>query len=477
MRRAWPLVLMLCVAGCDLGPDYKRPETPEPGAWDGKADQAGVWPSSDWWKGFDSPVLDQLVDEAQKANPDLRAATARVREADAQARISGAALLPSIELDAAASTQRALELGQYSTFRNYMFEPTASYEIDFWGKNRAQLQSAENLALASRYDRQTVALTLVTDVANGYFQVLGLQDRLAVAERNLVNAKEVLKGVVEQNRVGNATLLDVVQQRTTVSQAQTAIPPLEQQLRQSTDGLAVLLGRLPEGTDIETKSLLTLSLPSVAPGLPSQLLERRPDVAQAEAQLISANADIKVARAQFFPSIDLTAAGGFESSALATLFSRRSGIYDLGGSLTAPIFEGGRLTGQYEYQKARFDELAETYRKSVLSAFGDVETALAAVAKTREQLAAQQETVDLARRAFEISQEQYRVGAVTLLTMLNTQNALFPAEDTLVQVRLAHLQALVSLFQALGGGWEKDKMDVTPTVAPLVNALPFQAPD
>jgi len=468
MRRAWPLVLMLCMAGCDLGPDYKRPETPQPAAWDGKADQTSIWPSSDWWKGFESPTLNQLVDEAQKANPDLRAATARVREADAQARISGAALLPSVELDAATSTQRALELGQYSTFRNYMFEPTASYEIDFWGKNRAQLDSAENLALASRYDRQTLALTLVTDVANGYFQVLGLQDRLAVAERNLVNAKEVLKGVVEQNRVGNATLLDVVQQRTTVAQAQTAIPPLEQQLRQSTDGLAVLLGRLPEGIDIETKSLLTLALPSVAPGLPSELLERRPDVAQAEAQLISANADIKVARAQFFPSIDLTAAGGFESAALATLFSRRSAIYDLGGSLTAPIFEGGRLTGQYEYQKARFDELAETYRKSVLSAFGDVETALAAVAKTREQLASQQETVDLARRAFEISQEQYRVGAVTLLTVLNTQNALFPAEDTLIQVRLAHLQALVSLFQALGGGWEKGKMDVTPTVEPVL---------
>ena len=199
---------------------------------------------------------------------------------------------------------------------------------------------------------------------------------------------------------------------------------------------------------------MPLPAPVVAPGLPSELLERRPDVREAEAQLVAANANIKVARAAFFPSISLTASGGFESFALSSFLSPASTIYSLAASLTQPIFEGGRLRGQLAYSQARYEELLQNYQKAVISAFSNVEDALAATRRTAEQQESQQVAVAKARRAFEVAQLQYRVGSTDLLTVLNTENALFSANDLLAQVRIARMQALVSLFMALGGGWQ-----------------------
>jgi multidrug efflux system outer membrane protein len=215
-----------------------------------------------------------------------------------------------------------------------------------------------------------------------------------------------------------------------------------------------LLNTPPNNVRLAATSLVPLSVPTVSPGLPSELLVRRPDVQEAEAQLIAANANIKVARAAFFPSLMLGASGGFESLALSSFLSPGSTIYSLAASLTQPIFEGGRLRGQLAYSQARYEELLQNYRKAAISAFSNTEDALAATRRTAEQQESQQVAVAKARRAFEISELQYRVGATDLLTVLNTQNALFSANDLLAQVRIARMQALVSLFKALGGGWQ-----------------------
>ena len=459
-RRAVALLLMpaLLLSGCDLGPDYERPGAAEPATWrEASSAQAALWPSADWWRGFGSPQLDQLEAEAQQANYDLGASVARIREADALARVAGAALLPSVGAGAGASSQRELfpiNGGNRVTYPEYTLGLTASYEVDFWGKNHATLAAAKATALASRYDRQVVALTVVTGVATTYFQLLALQERLKVARENLAAAEATLAIITGRQRIGTAFELDVQQQQTIVSEERAAIPPLLEQISQATDAFAILVGQAPEQVKLAPALFYDLAQPAVAPGLPSELLARRPDIAEAEAQLVSANANIKVARAQFFPSFDLTAGGGFASLALSSFLSPAGAVYSVAASVSQPIFTGGQLEGQLQYSKARYDELVQNYRKAVISAFGNVEDALAAVRRTAEQQAEQEATVRAARRSFEIAQERYRVGLVDLLTVLTSENALFPAEDTLVQVRLAHMQALVSLFNALGGGWK-----------------------
>ena len=240
-----------------------------------------------------------------------------------------------------------------------------------------------------------------------------------------------------------------------MAQLYAAIPPLEEQLRQTVNALAVLIGRSPESLDVNEGSLEDFGFPAVVSGLPSQLLARRPDVAEAEQQLIGANANITVARAAMFPSIDLTASGGYESSALASLVNPANRVYALAGGLTQPIFQGGALRGQLAYNKARYQELLATYHKTVLTAFGNVEDALIAQRQTADQLERQCEAVKVARRAYEYALAQLSAGTVNVLSVLTTENALFGAEDSLVQVQYAHLQALVDLYTALGGGWQE----------------------
>lgn len=472
--RAWRTLAALLLpvallAGCDLGPDYRKPSTSTPAAWHeiGTAPSA-LWPAEDWWRGFGSARLDGFIAEAQRSDNDLGAAVARVRQADALLRIAGAALLPSVGAAAGATSQRELIPiggGKKVTFPEYTLGLAASYQIDFWGENQASVSAAKATALASRYDQQVVALAVVSSVAATYFEALALEDRLKVAQENLATAENVLTIIEGRRRLGAAMDLDVSQQQTVVSGLRAALPPLQQQLSQTVDALAVLLGKPPEQVEITSGSLLDLAQPTVAPGLPSELLARRPDIAEAEAQLVAANANIKVARAQFFPNVTLTAQGGFASLALSSFLTPAGAAYSAAASVTQPIFEGGRLEGQLQYSKARYDELLFDYRKAVISAFTNVEDGLAAVRRSSEQQADEETTVAHARRSYEIAQSRYRVGLTDLLTVLDTENALFPAEDQLVQIRLAHMQALVSLFQALGGGWQEDGPPVRSSAA------------
>jgi outer membrane protein, multidrug efflux system len=459
------LALMGCAAilqaGCSVGPTYKRPDIPPPAQWhetagDANAAKSSVWPDAEWWHGFGSTTLDELISEAERNNDDLAGAIARVQEADQQARIAGAPLLPSLDAGINASRQREFITGEGNKLFN-VFNPelTASYEIDFWGKNRATRDAARAAAVASRYDQQSVALTVISSVATTYFQALELRDRLEVAQQNLDNGEAILKGFRLEQTAGTATGLDVAQQETAVALLNAAVPPLQQQFRQTVHALAVLIGKTPESVDVEAGTLTQLSSPAIVEGLPSQLLSRRPDVAEAEQNLIAANADITVARAALFPDIQLTAGGGYESTALSGLVNPVNQVYSVAAGLTQPIFHGGALRAQVAFSKARYTELLTTYHKTVLTAFSNVEDALVATQQTAELQKRQQEAVTTAKRAFEFAERQMSAGTVNILTVLNTENALFSAQDQLVQDNFLRLQALVDLFTALGGGWHQ----------------------
>jgi len=450
--------VLTALTACSVGPAYKRPDIPLPTAWSEapRDDGAGIWPSSDWWRGFGSEKLNELIAEAQRSNDDLAVAIARIQEADAQARIAGAALLPSLDLNADATRQRAQVAGVGpATFNSFSPALSASYELDFWGKNRALKESARAAAIASRFDKETVALTVISSVATTYFQTLQFRDRLLVARDNLANGQKVLKGLQLQQTAGIATGLDVAQQETVVALLSAAIPPLQQQFRQSVHALAVLIGKTPESIDVDTGTLTELTTPPLAEGLPSQLLARRPDIGESEQQLISANADITVARAALFPSIQLTGGGGYESSALTSLISPANRIWSISAGLTQPIFHGGALRGQVVFSNAHYQELLSSYHKTVISAFSNVEDALVAAQQTKEQQTRQLEAVNRARRAYQFAQTQMSAGTVNILTVLNTENALFSAQDELVQVQFLHLQSMVDLYTALGGGWQQ----------------------
>jgi NodT family efflux transporter outer membrane factor (OMF) lipoprotein len=400
------------------------------------------------------------MEEAQTVNLDIAAATARFKQADAQARITGAALLPTLSgtgQETYSRTSGSSASGLTNGGRevvNYSASLSASYELDFWGKNRDAAQAAEETATASRFDRDVVALTTLTTVANAYFQVLAAQDRIRTAQRNIASAERILGAIRERFRAGTGTDLDVAQQESVLANQRALVPPLRQALDQNINALATLVSRPPESVRVAGGSLNQIAAPRVRPGLPSELLTQRPDIRRQEAQLASATANVGNARAQFFPSIQLTGQGGYQSSALTSLFQPHAAFFSMVGSLTQPIFDGGRILGNFELTKARQDELLQTYRKTVVQAFADVDNALYSIRQTTQKLRLQREVVAASRRAFELSEQQLRAGTADIVTVLNTQLTLFQAEDALSQAQLARLLAIVSLYQALGGGWE-----------------------
>lgn len=467
------------LAGCLLAdkpePAIDIPERYMLGPRNARAAESAL-PALDWWRSFRSRELTEIIEQARESNLDVAAAVARIVQADAQARIAGAALLPVVQLDGdAARSQSSRNTGSGSgigaspRIRNaFQAALSASYEIDFWGKNRATLRAAEETAVASRFDREVITLSTMATAANAYFQVLAAQDQLQVARENIASATRVLDLIRQRLQAGTASELDTSQQEVLLNQQRAAVPALEQTLRQNKVALAVLIGLPPERVTVRGGTLRSIAIPRVTPGLPSQLLTQRPDIREAEALLAAANANVENARAQFLPSITLTGQGGYQSAVLRTLLEPQSAFYNIAAGLTQPIFQGGQLLGNLDQQKGRQDELLQNYRKAVISAFGDVEVALEAVRQTAQQVRLQTEVVNSSRRAFDISEQRLREGTVDLITVLAAQQALFNAQDALVRARLQRLQALVILYQALGGGWLP--MPKPPVIAEATNA-------
>jgi len=470
-------LLAVCLAGCSVGPRYQRPTTDIPATFTTRAPpQPAALPAPGWWHGFGSADLDHLIAQAESGSPDVRAAAARIIQADQAARVAGSPLLPGITGTAGQQWQRSgnssssslvsslqgipgysnLSSPTYSETRTYSAQLSASYELDFWGKNRDALHAAQATALANRYDAQTVWLTTVSSIATTYFQALGLRDRLDIARRNVRDANQTLAAYRARLDAGTASALDVSQQEALAAGYLAQIPSLESQYRQQVIALATLTGIPPERITLGPTRLADLKLPPVTAGLPSALLRRRPDVAEAEANLISQNETVRQDVANFFPSLQLTASGGVSSLALSAITGPGTVVASLASQLTQTIFDNGLKSGTLGQAKGRYQELAADYTKAVLQALVDVETALTQTTLNAEQERLEAAAVRTAQKSADIARAQLEAGTVDIVSVLNTETTLFTDQDTLAQVRISRFTALVSLYKALGGGWMID---------------------
>ena len=417
---------------------------------------APLWPSSDWWQGFGDPQLSQLVVTAQANNLDIAQAAARLRQADARSRQAGAALLPTLGLNSNVNSLYGQANGISEHETDYGAALGASYELDFWGKNRDALASANASRTASSADRATVALTVTASVADSYFQLLSLRERIAVAKSNLKTSQDILNLVQRRVTAGYAANADLILERATLAAEAATLPALEQQALETRNALAILLARPPEGFTVAGESLDGVVAPVVVPGLPSTLLARRPDIASAEANLVGAHADLTAARKAFLPDITLTANGGVAYPALAAAVDTLPGFglaAGAGASLAQAIFDGGKIEAKTDEAKAREDELLAAYRASVLNAFSDVENALGSLSHLAAQETALKDQVAQSQKVLSAAQRKYTAGYADFLTVTDAERSLYTARDQLSDIRRARLAGSVALFKALGGGW------------------------
>ncbi|WP_200843393.1 efflux transporter outer membrane subunit [Pantoea sp. 18069] len=453
-RKMGVVVMALVLAGC------AAPTPPASGAammalptqWRGDAVASPVGISADWWRSFGSAELDTLVHQAQAQSLNVAAAVARVQQAGALARIAGAALLP--EVGAGLNASRQQRMGGNASVDGRLFGAglSASYEIDFWGRNRAGQGSALATLQASAFERDTLQLTVTAGVATAWLQAVALRERIAIGERNLQSAARLLALVESRVRAGAATPLELAQQRGLVAGQRRGVEALRQQAGDARSALALLLGQ-SGGPAIATQTLAALQAPAIGAGLPVELLTRRPDIARAEAQLVAADANLLAARAALLPRLTLT--GGIASGAdrLRRVFDNP--LYSLAAGLAAPVFDAGRLAAGRDLARARREELLANYRAAIFAAFADVEVALNAVAGVAAQSAAQAEELTQAQRALTLAERRYRAGDYSLLTLLDAQRTLYAAQDAAVQLQALGLQASVALYKALGGGWSR----------------------
>lgn len=445
------------LTGCLVGPDYKRPELSVPQSLGAMPADARQTADTEWWKQFDDPVLDRLIAEALANNKDLRIAAANVEQAAGLLEQTRSPLFPQIDYTANGGRYR---YSQQSTGVAVGANPSnaynvlagASWELDLWGRIRRLSESAQAQLLASEEARRGVVLTLVAQVATSYVQLRALDEQLVVAQRTLETYKESLRIVQDKFQFGQVSKMNVAQVQSQVETSQAQIPQLRNQIKQTENALAILLGRNP-GTIPRGKSVLALTLPAVPAGVPSQLLERRPDLAQAEQQLIAANAQIGAAKAQYFPTISLTGALGSASTALGDLFSGPAAAWNYAGSIVGPIFTAGAISGQVAQAEAGQRAALAAYERAVQNAFADVDLALANRVDIAEQLAAQKRLVAALREYSELARLLWDGGYAPYSTVLQAEQELFPAELNLAATQGQMFASLVAIYRALGGGW------------------------
>jgi NodT family efflux transporter outer membrane factor (OMF) lipoprotein len=452
------LALALVLGACATTPPPTVKAEDMPKAYQAPVPDTQQQVTAEWWKSFNSPELTAFIEEAHKGNLDLATAEARLQQMQAQYGSDIANLIPSVQANGSVQQN-----GQHATIggrrdgiisNSYSAGGSASYELDLWGRNYNGMRSGRENARAAVYYQDTVTITTNANVANAYFTVLALRERVDVAKKNIEAAKRIL--AITQAKVSNGVLsnLELAQQTAQVLGEEANIPRLEEQEREARNALAILLGRMPGTLKIEATNLEGLAAPAVQAGIPATLLTHRPDVKQAEASLMAAHADLDAARAAFLPGVSLTAGGGWRSDDWDKFINPEKLVWSLGATVVQAIFDGGKLTSQRDYYKGREAELLASYRTAVLNALNDTETQLGSVASYSEQERLTTDQVKNAQEAFRISELQYREGVVDLLTVLQAQQTLFSAQDALIQIKQARLQSGVGLYRALGSGWD-----------------------
>jgi outer membrane protein, multidrug efflux system len=461
VRACIPLLLGLLLTGCLLGPNYKRPPVDAPGAYRGdsqsslaSADSLG---NEKWWELFQDPVLQQLIRTALEQNYDVRIAASRVLQAQAQLGITRANQFPTASVGAEAFSQRNPKIS--SSFPSYEanageVDLSVVWNLDFWGKYRRQTEAARASLLASQWGHNAVLATVVSSVATAYFTLRELDSALEVSKMTLAARQDSLRLTSVLAKSGSASALDVRQSEQLVYTAAETIPDLERQITQQENSLSILLGSnpgpIPRGRQLTEQP----NPPAIPVGLPSELLERRPDIREAEQTLVAANAQIGVAKAAFFPSISLTGTAGFESFALNNLFSRGQRMWNGAASLTQPVFAAGALRAGKRLAEAQEQEMLLTYQQTIMNAFQEVSNSLSAYQKGREFREQQELLTEAAQDADRLSKILYQHGGASYLQVLISENNNLSAELNLAQAQLNERLALVQLYNALGGGWQ-----------------------
>jgi len=479
MRRA-SLALLLSTAalgGCMLGPDYRRPALEVPASYASLPGNATQTADTEWWKSFGDPVLDQLVTDALASNKDLRIAAARVEQAAALLVQTRSALFPQINYQANTGRYRFSEQSTTATPIG-LANPTsytsvlggASWELDLWGRVRRQSESAQANLLATEAGRRGVVLSLVAQVATSYVQLRSLDEQYAIAERTRDTYAASLKLMQDKLEFGQVSQMQVAQVQSQLETAAARLPQIRTQLRQTESALNILLGRNP-GPVPRGKPLAELRAPSVPAGMPSQLLERRPDLVQAEQQLVAANAQIGAAKALYFPTISLTGALGSSSTDLGNLFSGPTKVWSYAGSLAGPIFQGGAIAGQVASAEAGQRAALANYERAVINAFADTDLALGARADAVEQAAAQERLVAALAEYSELARLLFDGGYAPYSTVLQAEQQFFPEQLNLAAARAQSLAATVSIYRAMGGGWVTEAARQAPS--PIAAGGPF----
>ncbi|NJD33171.1 MAG: efflux transporter outer membrane subunit [Gammaproteobacteria bacterium] len=471
MRKAVTIALLACgVAACAVGPDYHRPEVDTPKAYRFEPQQVAAEADLQWWKQFGDPVLDALVAEALANNWNVKIAAANVEQAAGVLTTARAPLFPQVGYDGTAARARFSENGTTdlaSGLKNptdvYQVLAGASWEIDLWGRIRRLTEAARAELLATEAAKRGVVLSLVGTVATSYLQLRGLDQQLEMAERTQAAYAESLRVMELKFEHGRVSQMNVDQARARYETAAARIPAIRRDIAVLENGLSVLLGRTP-GPIPRGKSIFEISLPAIPPGVPSDLLERRPDLQQAEQQLIAANAQIGAAKAQFFPAISLTGAIGSASTDLSNLFKGPAGTWNYGGGITGPIFSGGAIYGQYKQAKAAEQAALAAYQLAIRNAFADVDNALVTRTTLDEQVAAQSKLVESLRSYEKLAKMQFDVGRAPYSTVLQAQQQLFPAELEWAAARAQLCASLAGIYKSMGGGWvaEAEKMSQAP---------------
>jgi multidrug efflux system outer membrane protein len=456
------LVLFLTV-GCAVGPNYKRPSVSVPDAYRGATPQdtvpspASTLGDQKWWDLFQDQQLQELIRTALQQNYDLRIAATRILAAQAQLGITRADQFPTLAGGAAAVNQRYQQTKTYPKYETSANQLNLSlaWDLDFWGKYRRATEAARANLLATEWAKASVTSTLVSEVAMAYFQLRSLDLQLEISRRTLVSRQDSLKLTQTLANGGATSMLDVRQAEQLVSTAAETIPDLERRIEQQENFLSTLLGRNPGPIARGAKLTEQPHLPEIPAGIPSALLERRPDIRAAEAELIAANAQIGVAKAAYFPQISLTATSGYQSSALTSLFTGPAGFWSFGGSLTQPIFTAGRIRSNVQFTEARQQEAVLTYQQTIQQAFRGVSDSLVEYHKDREFRQRQEELTASAQDAAQLSEMRYRGGAASYLEVLTNETNYFAAELGLAQAQMNELVAMVQIYQNLGGGWQQ----------------------
>jgi outer membrane protein, multidrug efflux system len=463
MRRFIALTATAILAsGCTVGPNYKKPAVDVPGTYRGlapeeteKSDAVSLGDQK-WWDVFQDQQLQSLIRTAVQQNYDVRIAAARILQAQAQLGITRADQFPTVSAGAGIADQRSARGKFFPAFETSTGQASvsAAWELDFWGKFRRATEAARANLVASEWARQEVLLTLVANVSGAYFQLRALDLELEISKRTLASRQESLRLTTILADRGSTSLLDVRQAEQLVFTAAAEIPSLEQQIEQEENLISILLGKNPD-TVVRGQALTEQTRPPVVPaGLPSSLLERRPDIREAEQQLIAANAQIGVAKAAYFPQISLSGSAGLQSTALTNLFSGPSGTWDFGTSLAQPIFTAGRIRSNVRFAQAQQQASLLFYQQTIQGAFRSVSDGLIAYRKTREFRAQQELLFQSAQDAARLSHMRYSGGVTGYLEVLTNETNAFSAELGLVQAQLNELLALVQLYEALGGGWQ-----------------------